>query len=227
GAAPPCRRRDVRGEARRRQSLPLRAFGVEKLQGRPAGAGVRFLEDLLAVQAARRARIGLQAGILDLAAAFAAGAVLARSDALARGLQFAKLGQVARDVELVEVLDQHRDRFVARVRRASGDLAEGLVARPGDVLPDLGDEGAAALVDQVLQLFALLGSECHGGSLCNDRTQRISGTVDFDQARATRGRYRSAMESPFTAAALGPYLEKIHRKPVRVLGVAALGGGRQ
>lgn len=35
------------------------------------------------------------------------------------------------------------------------------------------------------------------------------------------------MESPFTAAALGPYLEKIHRKPVRVLGVAALGGGRQ
>jgi hypothetical protein len=133
-------------------------------QARAAGAGERLLVQRLAADAARGAGLGAQALDADIAAAVDAHAVAAVGEAGARGFEAAQLAQVARQVGLVEVGDERRDRFVARVGRRAGDLAEGFAARLGGVAAQLGDQGLPALADQVLQFVGLLRGECHFSS---------------------------------------------------------------
>jgi len=78
----------------------------------------------LALDAARGSGLGVQAFEADAGAAVDADAVAAVGETLARGFDLAQLGHVARQLRLVKIGEQRRDRLVADVVRRPGKLAE-------------------------------------------------------------------------------------------------------
>src|SRR6185503_7211560 len=127
-------------------------------------AAVGLLEVRLALDAALGGGVGAQALEADVLAAVAAGPIAAVLHARARGLQRAQLGEVARGVGLVEVLDQALHRLVAGVGDRADHVVQAIFAQPVQVAAHFAGERRAAVFDEGLQLPGLLGCERHGNA---------------------------------------------------------------
>src|SRR5512145_1772916 len=139
-----------------------------ELEGGAVLGAMGLFEERLAADAALGAGTGAQALEADVLAAVAADAVAAVVHAPARGIERAQLGEVARSLGLIEVLDQALDRLVAGVGHGADDVVKTVLAHPVEVLPDLAREGRAAALDDGFELLDLLCCECHKKSRCKD-----------------------------------------------------------
>lgn len=127
----------------------------------------------LALDAARRGRLGVQPLEADLGAAVDADPVGAFGEALARRLHLAQLPEVARELGIAKVGEQRGNGFVAQVVHRAGELAEALLAQAAGVAPELFQEKGAALLERAAQLVVLPGF--HGHSVAAVPQARLTG----------------------------------------------------
>src|SRR5438270_6647327 len=93
------------------------------LQGRAGRADEGLLVARLADDAAQGRGVRAQARVADVRPALDADAVASFLEARLRRLDAAQLIQLARDFRAVEIANQVRHRFVARIGRRAGELA--------------------------------------------------------------------------------------------------------
>src|SRR5258708_1628067 len=120
-----------------------------------------LLVALLALNAADRGGEGSQPLEADIAAAVDANAVLAAFQAVARGFERAEFVEIARQVRLLEVGEERSHGLVAAVRRRAGVLRVGVLPAALGILAQLGEQGLAALLDQVAEGLGLVTGERH------------------------------------------------------------------